>query len=148
MSLTLEEDLEDPSGLFVDQARDSLDTSSSSETSDGGLGDALAVRKERKRRAKKGQLKHKKSRGREEEQKREEGRGKRDEHVVSQDLPVSLGSSLSESLSTWRGRERRVAVSKTEVGRARERERERERDRTRKEGRRESERTFSSSGHD
>jgi hypothetical protein len=62
MSLTLEEDLEDPSGLFVDQARDSLDTSSSSETSDGGLGDALAVRKERER-------------GREEEQKREEGRG-------------------------------------------------------------------------
>jgi hypothetical protein len=43
--LTLKEDLEDPSGLLVDQAGDTLDTSSSSETSDGGLGDTLAVKK-------------------------------------------------------------------------------------------------------
>jgi hypothetical protein len=41
--LTLKEDLEDASGLLVDQARDTLDTSSSCETSDGGLGDTLAV---------------------------------------------------------------------------------------------------------
>jgi hypothetical protein len=32
------QDLEDTSGLFVDQAGDTLDTSSSSETSDSGLG--------------------------------------------------------------------------------------------------------------
>ena len=59
--LTLEEDLEDASGLFVDQTRDTLDTATSCETSDGRLGDAL--------------------------------------DVVSQDLAVSLGSSLSETLA-------------------------------------------------
>jgi hypothetical protein len=47
--LTLKEDLEDTSSLLVDQARDTLDTSSSCETSDGGLGDALAVKGERKK---------------------------------------------------------------------------------------------------
>jgi hypothetical protein len=41
--LTLKEDLEDASGLLVDQARDTLDTSSSSETSDSGLGDTLTA---------------------------------------------------------------------------------------------------------
>ena len=40
---TLEESLEDSSGLLVDQSGDSLDTTSSSETSDSGLGDSLDV---------------------------------------------------------------------------------------------------------
>lgn len=39
----LQEDLEDATGLLVDQARDTLDTSSASQTTDGGLGDALDV---------------------------------------------------------------------------------------------------------
>ena len=40
---TLEEGLEDSSGLLVDQSRDTLDTTSTSETSDSGLGDSLDV---------------------------------------------------------------------------------------------------------
>ena len=40
---TLEEGLEDSSGLLVDQPRETLDTTSSSETSDSGLGDSLDV---------------------------------------------------------------------------------------------------------
>ena len=59
----LEEDLEDSAGLFVDLAGDALDTSSASQTADGGLGDAL--------------------------------------DVVPEDLAVPLGSSLSESLSSF-----------------------------------------------
>jgi hypothetical protein len=39
----LEEDLEYTTGLFVNQAADSLDTSSTGETADGWLGDALDV---------------------------------------------------------------------------------------------------------
>ena len=39
----LKEDLEDTAGLLVDQARDTLDTTTASETADGGLGDALDV---------------------------------------------------------------------------------------------------------
>ena len=39
----LKEDLEDTTGLFVDQARDTLDTSTSRQTADGGLGDSLDV---------------------------------------------------------------------------------------------------------
>ena len=39
----LKEDLEDTTGLLVDQARDTLDTSTSRQTADGGLGDALDV---------------------------------------------------------------------------------------------------------
>ena len=39
----LEEDLEDASGLFVDQAGDSLDAASSSKSSNGGLGNSLDV---------------------------------------------------------------------------------------------------------
>ena len=35
------EDLEDPSGFFVDQARDTLDTATTSETTDSGFGDSL-----------------------------------------------------------------------------------------------------------
>jgi hypothetical protein len=39
----LKEDLEDSSGLFIDEARDTLDTSTASQTADGGLGDTLDV---------------------------------------------------------------------------------------------------------
>jgi hypothetical protein len=39
----LQENLEDTAGLFVDEARDTLDTSTASQTPDGGLGDALDV---------------------------------------------------------------------------------------------------------
>ena len=38
-----QEDLEDTSGFFVDQAGDTLDTTSASQPSDGGLGDTLDV---------------------------------------------------------------------------------------------------------
>merc|ERR1739838_570395 len=39
----LKEDLEDTAGLLVDQARDTLDTSTSRQTTDGRLGDTLNV---------------------------------------------------------------------------------------------------------
>jgi hypothetical protein len=39
----LKEDLEDTTGLLIDQARDTLDTSTSRQTTDGGLGDTLNV---------------------------------------------------------------------------------------------------------
>ena len=39
----LEEDLEDTTGFFVDQAGDALDTPTASQTADGRLGDALDV---------------------------------------------------------------------------------------------------------
>ena len=38
-----QENLEDTSGLFIDEARDTLDTTSSSKTTDSGLGDTLDV---------------------------------------------------------------------------------------------------------
>jgi len=38
-----EEDLEDTTGLFVDEARDSLHTTTTGKTTNGGLGDALDV---------------------------------------------------------------------------------------------------------
>ncbi len=37
----LEESLEDSTGLLVDEARDTLDTTSTSKTTNGGLGDSL-----------------------------------------------------------------------------------------------------------
>ena len=40
---SLKEDLEDATGLLVDEAGDALDTTTASETADGGLGDALDV---------------------------------------------------------------------------------------------------------
>ena len=40
---TLEEGLEDTAGLLVDHSRDTLDTTTTRETTDGGLGDALDV---------------------------------------------------------------------------------------------------------
>ena len=58
----LQEHLQDTTGLLVDQARDTLDTSPASQTADGGLGDAL--------------------------------------DVVTEYFPVTLGASLSESLSS------------------------------------------------
>jgi hypothetical protein len=58
----LEEDLEDTAGLFVDETRDTLDTTTTSETADGGLGDTL--------------------------------------DVITKDLAMTLGSSLSESFSS------------------------------------------------
>ena len=39
----LKEDLEDSTGLFVDEARDTLDTTTTRKTADGGLGDTLDV---------------------------------------------------------------------------------------------------------
>ena len=39
----LKEDLEDTTGLLVDEARDTLDTAAARQTADGGLGDALDV---------------------------------------------------------------------------------------------------------
>ena len=39
----LKEDLEDTSGLLIDEARDTLDTTTARQTADGGLGDALDV---------------------------------------------------------------------------------------------------------
>ncbi len=39
----LKKDLEDTTGLFVDEARNSLDTTTASQAANGGLGDALDV---------------------------------------------------------------------------------------------------------
>jgi len=39
----LEEDLEHTAGLFVDEARDTLDTATTGKTANSGLGDALDV---------------------------------------------------------------------------------------------------------
>ena len=39
----LKEDLEDTTGLFVDEARDTLDTTTTRQTADGRLGDTLDV---------------------------------------------------------------------------------------------------------
>lgn len=59
---TLKEGLEDTTGLLVDHGRDTLDTTTTSETTDSGLGDTL--------------------------------------DVVTQDLAVTLGTTLAETLST------------------------------------------------
>ena len=59
----LEEDLEDSASLLVDESGDTLDSSTTRQPSDGGLGDAL--------------------------------------DVVSQHLTVTLGASLSQSLSSF-----------------------------------------------
>jgi hypothetical protein len=39
----LEEDLEDTAGFFVDETRDTLDTTTARETTDGGFGDTLMM---------------------------------------------------------------------------------------------------------
>ena len=39
----LKEDLEDSTGLLIDEARDTLDSTTTRQPSDGGLGDALDV---------------------------------------------------------------------------------------------------------
>ena len=59
----LQEHLENSTSLLVDQARDTLDSSTTSQPPDGGLGDAL--------------------------------------DVISQHLPVPLGTSLAESLASF-----------------------------------------------
>ena len=59
----LEEDLEDGAGLLVDEAGDTLDTTTTSETADSGLGDSL--------------------------------------DVVTKNLAVALGTTLSETLSSF-----------------------------------------------
>ena len=59
----LQEGLKDAAGLLVDEARDSLDSATAGQTTDGGLGDAL--------------------------------------DVVTKDLPVTFGASLSETLSSF-----------------------------------------------
>ena len=59
----LKEHLEDTTGLFVDEARDTFDTTTTRQTADGGLGDTL--------------------------------------DVITQHLPVTLGASLAESLSSF-----------------------------------------------
>ena len=59
----LEEDLENSTGLLVDESGDTLDSTTTRQPSDGGLGDAL--------------------------------------DVVSQHLTVTLGASLSQSLSSF-----------------------------------------------
>jgi len=60
---TLEEGLQDTTSLLVDHGRDTLDTTTTSETADGWLGDTL--------------------------------------DVVAQNLPVTLGTTLSETLATF-----------------------------------------------
>jgi hypothetical protein len=57
----LQEGLEDTTGLLVDHGRDTLDTTTASETADSGLGDTL--------------------------------------DVVTQDLAVTLGAALAETLA-------------------------------------------------
>ena len=59
----LKENLEDSTGLLIDESRDTLDSSTTSQTPDGRLGDSL--------------------------------------DVVSQHLTVTLGASLSKSLSSF-----------------------------------------------
>ena len=59
----LEEDLEHTTGLLVDETGDTLDTATTGETTDGGLGDAL--------------------------------------DVITKDLAMTLGASLSKSLASF-----------------------------------------------
>jgi hypothetical protein len=60
---TLKEGLEDTTGLLVDHGRDTLDTTTTSETTNSGLGDTL--------------------------------------DVVTQNLAVTLGTTLSKTLATF-----------------------------------------------
>ena len=76
----LQEDLEDTTGLLVDQARDTLDSSPPRQTPDGGLGDAL--------------------------------------DVIPQHLPVALGASLAESLSSFATSSHDASVSETDASTA------------------------------
>ena len=80
----LEEDLQDSSGLFIDEPRDSFDTTSSGQSSDGWLGDTL--------------------------------------DVVSQDLSVTLGASLSESLASFASSSHVENFSETDAALVRDRD--------------------------
>lgn len=68
---TLKEGLEDTTCFLVDHSRDTLDTATTSQTTDGRLGYAL--------------------------------------DVVTKDLPVTLGTTLSEALATFAACEERVS---------------------------------------
>lgn len=70
----LQEDLEDTTGLLVDQSRDTLDTTTTCETADGGLGDTL--------------------------------------DVIAKDLAVTLGATLSKSLSSFSSARHDLIVGK------------------------------------
>jgi hypothetical protein len=59
----LKEDLEDSTSFLVDESRDTLDSTTTGETTNGGLGNSL--------------------------------------DVIAKDLAVTLGASLSESLSSF-----------------------------------------------
>ena len=72
----LKENLEDSTGLLIDETRDTLDSTTASQTPDGGLGDSL--------------------------------------DVVSQHLTVTLGASLSESLSSFATSSHVAVVSVTD----------------------------------
>jgi len=78
----LEEDLEDGAGLLVDEAGDTLDTTTTGETTDGGLGDTL--------------------------------------DVVAKNLAVALGTTLSETLSTFTAARHDVSCVLLRGGRGRE----------------------------
>jgi len=83
----LEEDLEDAARLLVDEARDTLDTATASETADGRLGDALDVVAELQE-------------GRHESAEAREGRSEGEEAKRrTHDLAVALGAALAETLS-------------------------------------------------
>jgi hypothetical protein len=137
-ALTLKEDLEDASGLLVDQARDSLDTSSSSESSDGRLGDTLAVHPRRERKEGSAEGRRREERGRVEERKKERTCCLARSSCVAWLLPFRVLFRLKES--------KKYGKSATDQ--------EREAEEKRGEGERErggreitSQRTFSSSGH-
>ncbi len=71
----LKEHLQDTTGLLVDQARDTLDSTTTSQTTDGRLGDTL--------------------------------------DVITEYLPVTLGATLSESLSSFTTARHVVQMSST-----------------------------------
>jgi hypothetical protein len=73
----LEEDLEDTAGLFVDETRDTLHTSATGETADGGLSDTYEGRDERRA---------------------SKNWARQTLDVVAENLAVTLSSTLSESL--------------------------------------------------
>ena len=76
----LEEDLENTTGLFVDETRDTLHTATTSETADGGLGDTCTANKSETVDVESEQRKH-------------------TLNVVAQNLAVTLRAALAETLS-------------------------------------------------
>ena len=76
----LEEDLENTTGLFVDETRDTLHTATTSETADGGLSDTCTANKSETVNVESEQRKH-------------------TLNVVAQNLAVKLRAALAETLS-------------------------------------------------